>query len=190
MATEAVYRSSHPAVIEWWDGIHEARVAFGARCDEIAARFPGFHAVVNEKSTGGASLAGITGYEDDSVGWKTMLPPPSPAWRLMSNDLRYYKPYRNHLKDPALIELFQGVNWKMPLPPGGMPLEVMVQGRWFTPGMRRDDDDGPIWYSWGVGFGYIDGTLDVSFREATEANVDHDMWEPVKLSEFYAAQGK
>lgn len=191
MPTESAYRSSHPDVIAWWEEINSAREAFHRRCGEIADRFPGYKAVTLDRAHS-QRLAGIVGYDNDSV-LKHLLPPPSPAWRLMQKDMRYYAPYRNHLKDPELLELFRDVSWTLTAPPGGMPIELMVGGRFYTPGMFAADD-GTIWYSWGVGAAYVNPDPEiagqVSFRQADDAAVNPELWETSKLSEFYAAQGK
>lgn len=187
MATETVYRSDHPEVLAWWTALESDREAFRVRCTEISDRFPGFTAVISETSKG-AKLVGINGRDPET---RQLLPPPSPAWRLMTKDLFHYRPYRNHLKDPELVAEFGSVGWKVTDPPGGMPLEVMVESRWYTPGMQMIE--GAVWITWGVGQGYIDPDPEladkVSVRGADGTAVDHDMWEPAKLSEYFAAQG-
>jgi len=190
MATECVYRSDHPDVIGWWDDLNETRRVWSVRCTEVvdSLGYEGFTPVIADGTKSGR-LVGINGRDDN----RRLLPPPSPAWRRMDEDMSYYRPYRNGKKDQKILDLFSAddVVWKMPFPPGGMPLDMMVAPRSYTPGMHMID--GVLWIPWSVGQGYVDPDPDladkVNFRKASADTVDHDVWTPAKLSEFYAAQG-
>lgn len=191
MTVECAYRSSHPDVLVWWEEINAARETFRARCAEIVERFPGYSCVTSDRSSG-QRLVGITGWTDDE-GFRRLAPPPSDAWRRMDRDVVHYVPYRNHRRDDELVALFDDVHWKMTTPPGGMPLKLMAEGGWYSPGIRSDEDR-EVWFSWGVGAVYIDPDPELAdkvlFRDATAATVDTELWQSAKLSEFYAAQGR
>lgn len=189
--TACAYRSTHPDVIAWWTELNAARDAFNDRCRTIQESFPGFKLILSESHRGG-SLLGIQGFEGEGI-HKTMLPPPSDAWRLVDRrGTRLYVPYKNHRKDPQLIEMFTGATWKFPSPwPGNMPTDVWTGGHVYSPGFQ--EADGAVWATWGVVREYVDPADD--FRStlmmgASRDPVDHDVWEPVKLSAYYAAIGE
>lgn len=189
--TACVYRSTHPDVLAWWAELNANRDAFNDRCRAIQDQFTGFSALVSESQRGG-KLLGIQGFEGEGI-HKKMLPPPSDAWRLIDKrGTRFYVPYRNHKKDPQLVELCANVGWDFPRPwPGNMPDEVWTHHNVYSPGLHHVD--GVLYVTWGITHEYVDP--DDSLRDqlmmgAKREPVDHTMWEPAKLSDYYAAIGE
>ena len=190
MATESVFWSDHPDVLAWWKHATESLAAFNERCKTIEEHFPGFRSVINER-TRTKYLVGIVGY-DETAPLKPLLPPPSDAWRRVDrNGFRHYVPYKNHRKDQTVIDLFTGVSWKMERAPGGLPMGLIVDGRWNSPGLRILD--GVVWADYACGAGYVEPDPELESKrqlfDASADRLDMTVWTRAKLSEFYAARG-
>lgn len=160
MGDAAVYKSTHPDVLAAWEDSVCRHVGWVAAVKRFAARWPG-HQALQTSYPGHKFIVGLDGTEQ-----------PGPEWRWNRQRGQWVPDKRNKAGKALSKEMnelaVQGLG-KLP----GMPSEILGPGHMYSHGV--DVWDRVVWVSWNCGADLL-------------ADIDLTIWEPGKLSEYYAAK--
>jgi hypothetical protein len=171
MSIECVYRSSHPKVLTVWDEFHEQFQAYGKALNETLEAIRPYEGAVAAVR----HYRGIPSFSAFRLGDRDQAPE---GWRIdREGDL---VPDKRTKHGKAVAEDLRRHDQARPKPIelpgllGDWGGDIVRDGRWYSCGITRIE--GAIWVSWSVPL--RDGEIDLT------------MWEPAKLSVFYAAKGE
>lgn len=174
MADKYVYRSDHPDVLAAWERWDDESLAFHNAIQDAKKEW-GFppDASCSYLTTRTMRVVGVKPFGDNARR-------PPEGWRLDTKHWLWV-PFRSRKEGKAIAKLMDSLTCEKVtsyLP--GMPAEHW-QGLTFRhPGVRAMA--GALWVTWSVDLDAVRNTL----VKKDEAPYDHEIWQRVPLSEFYA----
>lgn len=161
---KTIYRTTDPELVALWEQWQEARREFSAKCDAFIAEFApaGCEAMVTESF--GTRVVGVTveGYASDlHEGWRL----DRKRWMLV--------PFKKTARGKIIGKAMEGLHTPDPRTDlKGMPSWALIGIAICHPGVQPHD--GALYMIWS--------------GEGPNEGIDATIWEPVKLSEWYAIQ--